>query len=65
MAGRMSVTSGQLEHEWAHLKAKLRIRDPERAIRLETVVSPAPHPPFQVVPGDVEAWEKAGSVRRS
>ena len=30
MAGRMSVTRGQLEHEWVHLKAKLTNRDPER-----------------------------------
>ena len=65
MAGRMSVTRGQIEQEWTHLKAKLRIRDPERAIRLETVESPAPHPPFEVVPGDVEAWEKAGAFRGS
>ena len=63
MAGRMFVTRGQLEQEWAHLKAKLRIRDPEWADRLEKVASPEPHPLFQVVPGGVEAWEKAGTVR--
>ena len=65
MAGRMSVTRGQLEYEWAHLQAKLRNRAPERIVRLETVSSPVPHSLFQVVPGDVEAWEKTASVRNS
>ena len=57
-AGRMTVTRGQLEHERAHLTAKLTARDPQRATSLDTVVSPSPHPLFHVVPGGVEMWER-------
>lgn len=56
-AGRMAVARGQLEHEWAHLKAKLTGRDPQRAVSLDAVVSPMPHPLFRVVPGGIERWE--------
>lgn len=62
-AGRIPVAGGQLEHEWAHLKAKLRLRDPERAARCEAVVFPSPHPLFRVVPGGVEPWEKLREAR--
>ena len=60
---RIPVTRGQIELEWAHLKAKLERRDPARAARCEAVASPAPHPLFRVVPGGVEAWERAGIGR--
>ncbi len=33
MRGRIPVTRGRLEYEWAHLKAKLRRRDPAGAAR--------------------------------
>ena len=59
-AGRIPVTRGQLEHEWEHLKAKLRRRDPALAARREAVAFPAPHPLFRVVRGTVEAWEGPG-----
>ena len=62
-SGRMRVTRGQLEHEWAHLKAKLRLRDLDRAVRCEAVAFPEPHPLFRVVPGGVEAWERPGAIR--
>ena len=61
-AARIAVTRGQLEHEWAHLKAKLAQRDPERAGRCEAVAFPAPHPLFRVVSGGVEGWERVGAV---
>lgn len=61
--GRIPVTRGQIELERVHLKAKLVQRDPARAARCETVAFPAPHPLFRVVPGGVEAWERAGIVR--
>ena len=63
MRGRIPVTRGQIEHEWAHLRAKLGRRDPGRAARCEAVAFPAPHPLFRVVPGDVEAWERVGIAR--
>ena len=62
-AGTITVTRGQLQHEWLHLKAKLRARDPQRAARLDTITALLPHPLFRVVPGDVERWEKTKSGR--
>lgn len=53
---RMPVTSGQLDHEWQHLLAKLEVRDPEQYAAL-VAQRPRTHPLFTVVPGPVEAWE--------
>jgi hypothetical protein len=57
-AGALTVTRGQLQHEWQHLMAKLAARDPERRARLRTVKRPRPHPLFRVVAGDIEVWER-------
>lgn len=56
---RMTVTDGQLALEWRHLLAKLEVRSPERWTAAVRDGRPAPHPLFVVVPGDVEAWERA------
>ena len=56
---RIPVTEGQIEHEWAHLLAKLRRRSPERAAGLSGVVRPEVHGLFTVVPGPVEDWERS------
>jgi hypothetical protein len=55
-AVKMSVTRGQLDQEWKHLKKKLAVRDRARlaAARRER---PEPHPCFRVTAGPVEAWE--------
>ncbi len=55
---RMTVTRGQLVYEFAHLRAKLATRDPAALQRIADVVEPEPHPLFEVVPGEVEAWER-------
>lgn len=57
-------TRGQLDHEWTHLRAKLRVRS-SRAydVALHTV-SPEPHPVFRIVDGPVRAWER-GSTNRA
>jgi len=57
---RIRCTTGQVEHEWAHLLAKLKNRSPElyRRWRRE---SPETHPLFELVPGSVEPWEKLSS----
>ncbi|HET7834139.1 MAG TPA: pyrimidine dimer DNA glycosylase/endonuclease V [Gallionella sp.] len=55
---RMTVTRGQLAYELAHLRAKLATRDPAALQRIADVVEPEPHPLFEVVPGEVEAWER-------
>lgn len=56
---RLPVTSGQMQCEWRHLLAKLAVRDPPRHAQHQSIRSPLPHPLFDVVPGDVEPWEKA------
>jgi hypothetical protein len=53
-------TRGQLLHEWGHLLAKLRRRDPMRYRRLRTVAAPDPHPLFRVVAGRIRPWERTG-----
>lgn len=57
------VTAGQVAHEWQHLTAKLQARSPDRAVLLEGIVSPEVHPVFELVPGDVEEWERATDGR--
>lgn len=56
---RLTVTLGQLAFEWRHLRAKLRVRDPERVQLLpRAVVAVETHPLFRVVPGPVATWER-------
>lgn len=54
--GSLTVTSGQLDLEWAHLRRKVARRDPDWLPRL---AAPRPHPLFTVVDGPVESWERA------
>lgn len=60
----LAVTSGQVALEWRHLMSKLRGRSPDLATRWEQDSEVQAggircHPMFQVVPGPVEAWERA------
>jgi hypothetical protein len=55
---RITVTDGQLDHEWERLLGKLRRRSPDVYRRLVRM-SPAPHPIFRVVRGPVASWERA------
>ncbi len=54
----LSVTTGQMEYEWAHLLAKLKVRNPALWRKWRETRVPAPHPLFKVRPGEVEAWER-------
>jgi hypothetical protein len=54
----LDETSGQVEHEWQHLLAKLRVRSPDQLARVEAIVQPEPHPLFRLVPGGVRDWER-------
>ena len=63
--GRLTVTRGQLDFEWDHLREKLRKRDPERLASLASVQRPRPHPLFRVVRGDVASWERTTKERRT
>jgi hypothetical protein len=53
----IAVTRGQLDYEWAHLRAKLRVRAPSWLARLKHRFRPEPHPLFHLVPGAVAEWE--------
>ena len=57
---RLSVTAGQLAHEWSHLRTKLELRAPADVDRMAAVDGPEPHPMFDVVAGGVEVWERPG-----
>jgi len=55
----MVETEGQLALEWAHLKAKLALRSPDRLESFRGLAMPEPHPLFTIQPGPARAWEKA------
>lgn len=55
----LTVTRGQLEHEWRHLVDKLETRAPAWLEQLGDVRAPDPHPLFREVAGNVAEWEVA------
>jgi hypothetical protein len=54
----LTVTTGQLQYEWDHLRAKLARRSPEVAERWAELDTPQPHPLFRVVDGPIASWER-------
>ncbi len=55
----LTVTSGQMAYEWAHLLAKLQKRSPDQHLKLlGSTEVPEPHPLFTVCAGAVAAWER-------
>ena len=62
--GAITVTTGQLAHEWSHLAGKLERRSPDWLAALAGTGDPEPHPLFLVVPGAVEAWEVVAPRRQ-
>jgi len=61
---RLVETRGQLEYEWRHLLAKLRVRAPARYRTLARVAAPDAHPLFRLVRGGVRDWERPGPAGR-
>ncbi|GAA3752043.1 pyrimidine dimer DNA glycosylase/endonuclease V [Microbacterium kribbense] len=57
-AGPLPVTTGQLEFEAAHLRAKLERRAPDWLARWPADAVPHPHPLFRVEPGPMADWER-------
>ncbi len=55
---RLTVTRGQLLHEWRHLRRKVRRRDAAAYARLARTSRPRAHPLFRTVPGPKASWEK-------
>jgi len=54
---KISVTEGQLKYEYAHLEAKLRVRDGAACTRLQKEKILQIHPVFKRVKGEIEVWE--------
>ncbi len=54
----MPVSSGQVAHEWQHLRHKLGIRNPSTLAKWSHVVVPQCHPLFRRRPGSVASWER-------
>ena len=61
---QLTVTRGQLDYEWMHFNAKLKLRDPSRFDALKHLVQPESHPLFRSVPGSVEEWEVIQPAKR-
>ncbi len=55
---RITSTRGQLIYEWAHFQKKLELRAPDKLAEIKRIHRPEAHPLFDIVEGDVEAWEK-------
>ena len=58
---KIRVTEGQLRYEWSHLQSKLLRRDPLRHEWHEcyaSIVKIQPHPLMEIVPGEIEFWER-------
>ena len=53
----MTVTTGQLNHEFNHLLEKLKNRDPKRYEQLFGITEIRLHPIFTKVIGERENWE--------
>lgn len=54
---KISVTNGQIEYEFKHLLAKLKVRDPVLYEQFKLVEKIKLHPIFKKVSGDIENWE--------
>jgi len=54
----LTVTNGQLLHEWQHLLQKLSVRNPVLYSKWREVSKPAHHPMFRVRPGPIASWER-------
>ena len=57
----ITVTRGQIEHEWAHLLRKLSLRSPEHYRQWRHITLPRCHPLIRQVPGRIEPWERRGA----
>lgn len=53
----ITVSKGQLEFEWSHLREKLQLRAPSWLAGFDRVSRPDPHPLFRIVPGAPAEWE--------
>ena len=61
---RISVTNGQLQHEWKHLLRKLSTRNPRLYAQWRKLSKPTHHPLFRPRPGPIASWERARTSDR-
>jgi len=54
----INVSTGQIRYEFNHLKNKLKIRDPERLLKMQNIEIPEVNSLFKTVDGAIESWEK-------
>lgn len=54
----LTVTTGQIEHEWKHLLAKLEVRNPELYQSFRVIEMPEAHPMFSIRSGKLELRER-------
>jgi hypothetical protein len=54
----LTVTAGQMQYEWAHLMAKLKLRSPALYRKWRRIAAPQAHPLLEVRAGEVEPWER-------
>lgn len=54
----IAATHGQVAHEWAHLQAKLAVRNPQLLAQWADVGLPECHPLFRPCEGPVATWER-------
>ena len=54
----LTVSSGQMVYEWAHLMAKLKARSPVLYRKQRYIEVPEAHPLFKVRDGEAESWER-------
>jgi len=57
ITSKITVNSGQIEHEFKHLLSKLRKRDPGLYIKLKNNKKIKQHPLFRKKKGGIEVWE--------
>ncbi len=55
---RITVTTGQMAYEAAHLLKKLEIRDWQKYRSVLSVTGFKAHPLFTIIDGEIESWEK-------
>lgn len=55
---KLTISSGQLDYEFKHLKKKLKTRDKEKYKELSKTKTIEPNLLFKKVPGRIASWEK-------
>lgn len=58
----MTVTQGQLDYEFQHLKQKVEKRDKIIFEKIKFIKNPKSHPLFRVIKGEMASWEKITGI---